>query len=90
MNEILGPEKILTPQELADRLKVPVFWIYEKTRSRSRDPLPVIRLARYMRFDWPHIVEWIERHRQVARPQDQTLRFTINHKNTTSERLYLS
>ncbi|MHB8413684.1 MAG: helix-turn-helix domain-containing protein [Candidatus Acidiferrales bacterium] len=66
MNEILGPEKILTPQELADRLKVPVSWIYEKTRSRSRDPLPVIRLGRYMRFDWPDIVEWIERHRQVA------------------------
>jgi excisionase family DNA binding protein len=66
MTERAGPEGILTPQELADRLKVPVSWIYEKTRSRSRDPLPVIRLGRYMRFDWPDIVEWIERHRQAA------------------------
>lgn len=66
MSEILEPERILTPQELAARLKVPVSWIYEKTRSRSRDPLPVIRLGRYMRFDWPDIVDWIERHRQAA------------------------
>ncbi len=66
MGETRGPEGILTPQELADRLKVPVSWIYEKTRSRSRDPLPVIRLGRYMRFDWLDVAEWIERHRQAA------------------------
>lgn len=66
MGETRGPEGILTPQELADRLKVPVSWIYEKTRSRSRDPLPVIRLGRYMCFDWLDVAEWIERHRQAA------------------------
>ena len=44
---------VLTPEELAQRLKVPQSWVYEKTRGRSRDPLPVIRLGKYMRFNWP-------------------------------------
>ena len=55
---------ILTPLELAERLKVPKSWVYEKTRTRSCDPLPVIRLGKYMRFHWPKVVIWLEQHQQ--------------------------
>jgi excisionase family DNA binding protein len=57
----LRPEDILTPEELAARLKVPKSWVYEKTRSRGRNqnPLPCLRLGRYIRFDWTKVVEWL-------------------------------
>jgi excisionase family DNA binding protein len=58
--------ELLTPSELAARLKVPVTWIYEKTRNRSRDPLPLIRLGKYMRFHWPDIVKWLQAHNEGA------------------------
>jgi excisionase family DNA binding protein len=61
MGTTLRPEDILTPDELATRLKVPKSWVYEKTRSRSRNrnPLPCLRLGRYIRFDWARVVEWL-------------------------------
>lgn len=58
----LDPAGILTPEELAGRLKVPKSWVYEKTRSRSLDPLPSIRLGKYLRFYWPDVVSWMARH----------------------------
>ena len=61
MAATLKPEDILTPEELAARLKVPKSWVYEKTRSRDRNqnPLPCLRLGRYIRFDWTKVVEWL-------------------------------
>src|SRR6266567_1615091 len=55
---------LLTPEELAVRLKVQPTWVYEKTRARSRDRLPAIKLGRYLRFCWPEIVTWLDNHRQ--------------------------
>lgn len=57
---------LLTPAELAERLKVPKSWVYEKTRERSRDPLPVMRIGKYMRFHWPDIVTWLLAHQEGA------------------------
>ena len=57
---------LLTRAELAERLKVPKSWIYEKTRLRSRDPLPVLRIGKYMRFHWPDIVTWLQAHQEGA------------------------
>ena len=55
----LAAENILTPEELADRLKVPRSWIFEKTRSRCQNPIPHFRIGRYIRFDWTRVVEWL-------------------------------
>ncbi len=59
----LDPNQILTPGELAGRLKVPKTWVYEKTRSRSLDSLPFFRVGKYLRFYWPNVVAWLERHK---------------------------
>jgi excisionase family DNA binding protein len=41
-------ESLLTPQQLADRLNVPLSWVYERSRYNA---LPgMIRLGRYVRF----------------------------------------
>jgi excisionase family DNA binding protein len=61
----LDSRHILTPQELAERLKVPVSWIYENTRKRAcirqSDALPSIRMGKYLRFYWPEVEKWLER-----------------------------
>ena len=59
---MLEPSDLLTPDELAARLKVRKSWVFEKTRRRARDPLPCIRIGRYLRFNWPDVAEWLSRH----------------------------
>jgi hypothetical protein len=57
----IQPEDILTPTELAARLKVDVGWVYEKTRANGKhgNPLPVLRTGRYLRFCWPDVCTWL-------------------------------
>lgn len=61
----MNTEEILTPQEMAARLKVPVSWLYEQTRHRGRlrssDPLPHRKMGRYLRFISGEVLEWLDR-----------------------------
>ncbi len=41
-------KELLTPEEVADRLKVPLSWVYEQSRQGN---IPTHRLGRYIRFD---------------------------------------
>ncbi len=43
-----GESKLLTPEELAKSLKVPLSWVYEQSRQGN---IPTHRLGRYIRFD---------------------------------------
>jgi excisionase family DNA binding protein len=52
--------EILTPEELAERLKVPVSWVYDKQRARCKNKIPSKPMGRYVRFDWDEVVEWLE------------------------------
>jgi len=56
---MIDPKHILTPQELAERLKVPLSWVFEKTRARCRNQIPCLRIGRYVRFDWRAVVTWL-------------------------------
>ena len=62
------PAVLLTPDQLAGRLAVPPSWIREKTRQRARlrdeDPLPVVRLGKYVRFSWIDVEAWLARQSQ--------------------------
>jgi hypothetical protein len=57
----LAPGDLLTPRELAKRLKVPVSWVYKHTdNSRSNgNRLPVLRCDGFLRFDWNAVCEWL-------------------------------
>jgi len=59
----LKPEDLLTPEELAARLKVSKSWVFEQTRERAKVrnkmPLPCIRLGKYLRFSWVAVCEWM-------------------------------
>ncbi len=40
--------ELLTAEKLAERLKVPVSWVYEQSRQEN---IPTHRLGRYIRFN---------------------------------------
>ncbi|MGH9505042.1 MAG: helix-turn-helix domain-containing protein [Terriglobales bacterium] len=50
--------EILTPEEVAELLRVPLTWVYEKSRPRCRNPLPCNRVGRYIRFSRSAVLEW--------------------------------
>jgi excisionase family DNA binding protein len=56
-------EKLLTIQQVADLLHVPVSWVYGRTRKRSIGRLPGIRLGKYWRFREEEIHAWVESQR---------------------------
>jgi hypothetical protein len=59
------PFELLTPVELAARLKVPTTWVRDRTRSRGLDGdvIPHLRLGRYIRFRWgsKELEAWLQR-----------------------------
>ncbi len=56
--------QIIDAVELSARWNLPVTWIREYTRSRTKDPIPHLRLGHYVRFRWdsPQLNQWLERH----------------------------
>jgi hypothetical protein len=57
----LEASDILTPKQLAERLQVPMSWVYKHTdNSRSSgNRLPVLRCDGFLRFSWPDVCEWL-------------------------------
>ena len=54
--------ELLTVQEIALLLKVPVSWVYGHVRRRSTDPLPGYRIGKYWRFRADEVQAWVRRH----------------------------
>ena len=58
--EILGFEsELLTVAEIAEKLKVPVSWIYERCRRRGTEKIPHIKLGKYLRFEPTAVQKWL-------------------------------
>ena len=53
-------DTLLTVREVAALLKVPVSWVYERTRRRSQDRIPGFRLGKYWRFNAEEVRRWLE------------------------------
>jgi excisionase family DNA binding protein len=58
-----GESHLLSVQEVAKLLQVPVSWIYGRMRKRTRDRLPGYRLGKYWRFSEDEILAWVKRQR---------------------------
>lgn len=59
--------RLLTVEEVASLLHVPVSWVYGRMRKRSLDRLPGYRLGKYWRFREDEIHAWVEDQRGVSR-----------------------
>ena len=57
------PDGLLTVQEVAKILRVPVSWVYERTRRRGNEQLPHIKLGKYLRFRRTEVIGWLDSHR---------------------------
>jgi excisionase family DNA binding protein len=68
-------DRLLTACEVAERLSVPESWVRQESREGR---MPHVRLGRYVRFEWPAVVEWLQeqragqwrKHRPVVRAGD--------------------
>jgi hypothetical protein len=60
--KLIDPADLLTPDELAARLKVPKSWVLEHTRARGPRKgkrMPFFYVGRYPRFHWPSVSQWL-------------------------------
>jgi excisionase family DNA binding protein len=63
----MDESRLLTVPEVAELLRVPVSWVYGRTRKRSLERLPGYRLGKYWRFNQADVLAWIERQRSIPR-----------------------
>jgi len=61
----LSRDELLTVAEIAGRLKVPVSWIYERTRLRGMARMPHFKLGKYLRFSEEEVWNWLKRNRGI-------------------------
>jgi excisionase family DNA binding protein len=52
--------ELKTVSEIAAFLKVPVSWVYERTRRRGIERLPHLKLGKYLRFSLTEVKEWLQ------------------------------
>jgi excisionase family DNA binding protein len=60
--------RLLTVHEVAELLRVPSSWVYERTRRRCLNCIPGIRLGKYWRFQRTDIMRWIDANRKKDYP----------------------
>jgi excisionase family DNA binding protein len=53
-------EYLLTPEEAAEILRVKLSWLYQRTRRRTQDRIPFVKIGRYLRFREQDLVAYIE------------------------------
>jgi hypothetical protein len=51
-------ENLFTLKEMADLLKVPLSWLYSRTRLKGPDAIPHLRVGKYCRFDPEAVLAW--------------------------------
>jgi len=54
-------QELLTVEELSNRLKVHPSWVYDKTRRKGPDAIPVIRVGKYRRFEIRAVMDWLQK-----------------------------
>ncbi len=57
-------EELMTVGEVARLLKVPVSWVYERCRESTPNPLPHLKLGKYLRFSRSALFAYMEGRRR--------------------------
>jgi predicted DNA-binding transcriptional regulator AlpA len=60
--EITKTNRLLLPEELAKFLNVRVSWVTNHASPSAKNPLPVKRVGRLLRFDINEVLEWLNKH----------------------------
>jgi excisionase family DNA binding protein len=51
--------ELMTVEETARVLHVPVSWVYQRTRRRGKERIPHIKLGKYLRFENAVVRNWL-------------------------------
>ncbi len=54
--------RLIGPKELAQKLDVPLSWIYSRTRTNE---IPCVKVGKYVKFDETVIWEWLNRKQEA-------------------------
>lgn len=54
-------DELLTVTDVAELLRVPVSWVYDRTRRRGIERIPHLKLGKYLRFRPSEVREWLQR-----------------------------
>jgi predicted DNA-binding transcriptional regulator AlpA len=54
-------DPILTAAQVGERLQISPGCVYELTRRRCKNPLPYVKVGKYLRFRLSHIESWLDR-----------------------------
>jgi excisionase family DNA binding protein len=65
--ERMDRDPLLTITEVAELLRVPISWVYGRTRKRALDRLPGYRLGKYWRFSENEVLAWVKCQRRGPR-----------------------
>ena len=60
-----GRMTLLTPRQVAERLQVSVWWVYDHT-TRAHPRIPVVRVGKVLRYDPGDIDKWIAEQRAIG------------------------
>ncbi len=53
-------QELLTIKEMAEHLKVPLSWLYSRTRLKGNEAMPgVLRCGKYLRFEPQTVMSYI-------------------------------
>jgi len=61
MKDSTAENTLLKPEELARALQVSLRWVFEHSSPSSKNPLPVKRVGRLLRFDLGDVMQWIDK-----------------------------
>jgi excisionase family DNA binding protein len=53
-------QELITISELSQKLKVPVSWLYSRTRERGEGTIPIVRVGKYLRFNYEDVTAWLQ------------------------------
>ena len=58
-------DELMTVSEIAALLKVPVSWVYERTRRPGIERMPHVKLGKYLRFSVSEVRNWLQEQREI-------------------------
>jgi len=53
-------EPLLTIEDVAKLLRVPVTWVYDRLRRNAASRLPGFKLGKYWRFRKTEVLAWLD------------------------------
>ena len=63
------PTRLLTVEEVASMLNVPVSWVYGRMRKTALERMPAYRVGKYWRFKAEEVMAWLRDSKRQPGPE---------------------